>query len=570
MTKLRKWQQEAIDAYEQQNTQDFLLTATPGAGKTTCALAIAKSFLDDGSVQRLVVVVPTKHLQKQWRKAATKFGIHLSAKFANADGREAADYHGVVLTYHQVASQPALHRLNCGRTPTFAILDEPHHAGHENTWGDGLLEAFHPAARRLLITGTAFRSDNAAIPFVLYEEQRSVPHFSYSYEQALREGVCRYIIFPTFEGEMRWMSKTEEKQATFADLLPEAESARRLRTALSTHGEWLPSVLKEANNRLTEIRQEQYPKAGGLIIAIDQQHAREIADLLARITGEYPVLAISDEEDSSAAIAAFAESMQRWLVSVKMVSEGVDIPRLCVGVYATNVLTELYFRQVVGRFVRMIKDVDVEGWLYIPKDPTLVEYARRIEEERDHVLLAEDDTEPKKKREGDGPSPSGFVPLGSQACKDDVLYNNDVISQREMQEAEELLMQHGVRNSGLTPILLAKILRTHTQGASASNEQPDESAPPPPPDREHQKTQLRNDVNLLARIFAGNTALEVKQVNKMLWTLTRKGIKERTLEELELCKTTLKNWYELGQQENAPNGYDAWCSLAQRSANRSA
>ncbi len=37
-----------------------------------------------------------------------------------------------------------------------------------------------------------------------------------------------------------------------------------------------------------------------------------------------------------------------------MVSEGVDIPRLRVGVYATAAKTPLIFRQIVGRFVRTI------------------------------------------------------------------------------------------------------------------------------------------------------------------------------------------------------------------------
>ena len=135
-------------------------------------------------------------------------------------------------------------------------------------------------------------------------------------------------------------------------LLPAAESARRLRTALEPDGDWMAHVLRDAVLRLERIRAGDHPGAGGLVIAADKEHAEALAERLAPLAGERPEVVTSDAPDASARIARFAAGHGTWLVSVLMVSEGVDIPRLRVGVYATSARTELFFRQVVGRFIR--------------------------------------------------------------------------------------------------------------------------------------------------------------------------------------------------------------------------
>jgi type I site-specific restriction endonuclease len=148
-------------------------------------------------------------------------------------------------------------------------------------------------------------------------------------------------------------------------------------------------VITDAHAELRRLRKQEQPDAGGLIVAMNQDHARQVAELVRRITGSRAHVAVSDDPSASKTIATFAHhKTQQWLVAVNMVSEGVDIPRLRVGVYATNVLTEMYFRQVVGRFVRMQEELPKpqRAWLYLPKDATLVHYAKRIKAERDHVL----------------------------------------------------------------------------------------------------------------------------------------------------------------------------------------
>ena len=186
---------------------------------------------------------------------------------------------------------------------------------------------------------------------------------------------------------MEWMSDGKRRRADFSVVLPRAEDARRLRTALDSGGDWVRRVLRDADARLAEIRAGDHPDAGGLVVAIDKQHAVELATRLEAISGEPVMIVTSDEADASQRIARFAAGTQRWIVSVLMVSEGVDIPRLRVGVYATSARTELFFRQVVGRFIRRSPAPRRQmSFLFLPSDITLKALAGRIEEERNHAI----------------------------------------------------------------------------------------------------------------------------------------------------------------------------------------
>ena len=386
-TKLRDWQTRAVQHALTRSGQDFLCMATPAAGKTRFALRVAHQYLSDRAAHRIVVVCPTNHLRGQWARTAGAVGIQLDPALTNERTAEARDYHGCVLTYQQVCQAPQVFARACEQRKTLVILDELHHAGDGKEWGTALKAAFHLAVFRLALSGTPFRSDNHPIPFVRYERKVSRTDFAYGYSEAIRDGVCRPIYFPSYEGELTWKSGGITHQATFADELSDQGQHERLKTALLQEN-WLGQVLLDANAKLTEIRAAGHPDAGGLIITMNQDHARKVAALVQRVTGTPASIAISDDPAASASIDAFAKLQRRWLVAVNMVSEGVDIPRLRVGVYATNVSTDMYFRQVVGRFVRMQLGVasPQRAWLYLPKDPALVEYAQAIKAERDHVL----------------------------------------------------------------------------------------------------------------------------------------------------------------------------------------
>jgi superfamily II DNA or RNA helicase len=390
--RLRPWQKAALERFHATDAPDFLAVATPGAGKTTFALTAAVQDLASHPTRRVVVVAPTQHLKHQWARAAARFDLHLEPQWSPRDGRLPSDMHGVVVTYQQVALQAAA--LRGLALDAFVIFDELHHAGDDRAWGDGIRSAFAGAARRLALSGTPFRSDTTAIPFVPYDdfgEARS--DFEYGYGEALVDGgVVRPVYFPRSDGHMEWVGPDgAEYSCTFDDPLDAARSGQRLRTALSLTGEWLPSVLDQAHAQLMAIRSAQ-PHAGGLIIAIDHEHARGIVDLMRRRHGVTPTLVLSDDPTASARIEHFAEGSMPWIVAVRMVSEGVDIPRLRVGVFATNTATELFFRQAAGRLVRWTRGMrHQKAFFFIPDDPRLRTFAAQLAEQRRHSLRRKDD-----------------------------------------------------------------------------------------------------------------------------------------------------------------------------------
>lgn len=388
--RLRPWQRVALDrlhAHAEGGKNDFLAVATPGAGKTTFALAAAALSLSKNRGRRLVVCAPTAHLKRQWTNAATQFGLHLDPNWASSSGRLPPDMHGIVTTYQQVAtSAQALRGLTSG---AFVILDEIHHAGDDRAWGDSVRLAFEPAAQRLSLSGTPFRSDTTPIPFVTYKIEEAVADFDYGYAEALKDGgVVRPVYFPRINGFMEWVAPDGSlNAASFEDALDRQGSAQRLRTALSPDGDWIGPVLVQAHQKLMEMR-EKHPDAGGLVIATDQDHANAIVTQMQTRLGLRPTLAISDDPLASQKISEFAASADPWIVAVRMVSEGVDIPRLAIGVFATTTTTELFFRQAVGRLVRWTPTSGrrQKAFLFIPDDPRLRTWAFQIADARRHSL----------------------------------------------------------------------------------------------------------------------------------------------------------------------------------------
>jgi superfamily II DNA or RNA helicase len=395
---LRAWQRKAMVGYLRSRSEDYMAVATPGAGKTTFALRIAAELLNDGTVDAVTVVAPTEHLKTQWAQSAARVGIQLDAAFRNADLHSSSDFHGAVVTYAQVGIAPHVHRRRTMTRRTFVILDEVHHAGDSRSWGDGIKAAFDGAVRRLSLTGTPFRSDENPIPFVVYERggdglQRSKADSVYGYGDALREGVVRPVIFLAYSGETRWRTSAgDELAARLGEPMTQDLVAQAWRTALDPTGDWMVQVLRAADARLQVKRAGGMPDAGGLVIATDQQTARSYAKLIERVTGEKAVVVLSDDAGASDRIAAFGASDQRWMVAVRMVSEGVDIPRLAVGVYATSASTPLYFAQAIGRFVRARRPGETAS-VFLPSVPHLLGLASEMEAERNHVLGApkEDD-----------------------------------------------------------------------------------------------------------------------------------------------------------------------------------
>ncbi|QQS00168.1 MAG: DEAD/DEAH box helicase [Austwickia sp.] len=526
--KLRAWQAEALEIYRGSSSRDFLAVATPGAGKTTFALRIATELLEAGIVQKITVVAPTEHLKTQWADAAARVGIHIDPNFTNAAGGTSADYDGIALTYAGVATRPRLHRSRTERWRTLVILDEIHHGGDARAWGDAIREAFEPATRRLALTGTPFRSDTNPIPFVRYEPdeagiRRSASDYTYGYGQALADGVVRPVIFLAYGGAMRWRTKAgDEVGARLGEPLTKDMIAQAWRTALDPRGKWIPAVLAAADKRLTEVRRH-VPDAGGMVIATNRTQARAYAAILLQLTGEPPTVVLSDDPKASASIETYAAAESRWLVAVRMVSEGVDVPRLAVGVYATSTATPLFFAQAVGRFVRTRRRGETAS-VFLPSVPAILAHAAALELERDHAL----DRAVKAAEEGLwapeealleeanatrstadlGDDQPGFEALASDAEFDHVLFDAEqygFASAPGSADEEEYLGLPGLLEPDQVAHVLAEKQRRHARRTAARPARPDPGAADAPVAAHRALASTRKELNTLVGAYARKT-----------------------------------------------------------------
>lgn len=415
---LRAWQRRALGAAESWRGGPFLIAAAPGAGKTRPSLVLARELLRRREIDRVAIVCPTAPLTRQWAAAAAAQGLQLQPDAANL--RTTDDFHGIAVTYARASASAATYGRECGPR-TLVIADEVHHLGDELAWGAGFRKAFAAADRKLLLSGTPFRSDDAPIPGISYDASGfAEPDIAYSYAEAIRDGVCRRVVFVPFDGTLVWQSGEDTIESSFAEELPARERGRRYRTAISTElPEGLPRILRQADEKLTGVRADGHRDAGGLVIAADSTHARVVAAALADISGEKPTVVLHQDAGAHRRLREFASGKGRWIVAVNMVSEGVDIPRLRVGVYATAAKTAMIFRQIVGRFVRVGSGSGDRSWLFLPAEPVLRSHAAQVEDEIHRVMRrarGEDEgwEQPEDQVQTERSDPElGFVPVAA-------------------------------------------------------------------------------------------------------------------------------------------------------------
>lgn len=390
-TPLRDWQLEAL-AVVSTFKEPLLIEACPGSGKTRFALEAAARMIQAGDVNRVLIVAPTVRLVEQWVQAAERPDGSASVPLAPAGWRPTQPLYsrwcGAAFTYQSLFAQTTMFAALAAEPGyrTLVVFDEIHHAGTSSGWGIVAQEAFARSAERIIsLSGTPFRTKDP-IAFVHTIDGRSVPDYSYSYGAALDDEVCRPVHFVQVGGSTTFVVPSgEEHVVTFADDLNDRGESYRLRTALAADGGHVATMVDIGEDVLYQLRRAGDENAAGLIVCMDCDHADAVAEVLARRVGVRPVVACSrlynpDDPAPGPAIEAFTDGTDPWIVAVRMVSEGVDIRRLRVIVYATNVVAELGFRQIIGRVVRVDGtngDRDY-GVVVLPADPRLIEIAERI------------------------------------------------------------------------------------------------------------------------------------------------------------------------------------------------
>lgn len=418
MVQLRPWQAEAHDKalnwlLEVGEDRHFLINAAPGSGKTIVSCAIADSLLKQRMIDRVVVIAPRTEVVNQWAgDFALLTGRHMS-KVTGQDLDLKAMKLDVCATWAAISALQDGFQALCESARVLVICDEHHHAAVAAAWGETADSAFAQAAYVLVLTGTPIRSDGAKAIWLPYNSNGAIGQpaegsYTLTYGEAVDLGYCRPVTFHRHEGRFHVRLEDDvllEVSNRTGAVLPEEHVANRalqksldffkLASTPQYDVGGLPrldgyqaSMMEWASAKLDDLR-EQMPSAGGLVIAPSIEMAQYFSDLIELQEGERPVLVHSQLQNAEARINAFRRTDARWIVSVAMISEGVDIPRLRVLVYLPSALTELAFRQAVGRVVRSAGvDDDTRAYVVMPAFGILDEFARRVEEEMPEKLLS--------------------------------------------------------------------------------------------------------------------------------------------------------------------------------------
>lgn len=488
---LRQWQTVAVakilDSI-QTGKDRFTLVAFPGAGKTIVSLRVIYAWVLRGKDHIVVFVVPNRTLKNQLHEDADRNGLWLSNR-GIVNGQIESGSHGIVLTYAKVDtsfadSDTQSQVINlCRNYKTLVVLDEVHHAGAENLngrikqWGESVKVAFENAAFKLVMSGTLWRSDSHTIPFVQYVDNQSVASgeygFTYGYGDLLRDTAqallnndadnlsVRPLKFISMGGETEFLYGADNLRVDLNELLEREFVSPALRSALDPNvGTWFRNWFKEADKNLLYIRGNSdaaFPDAAGLVIASSKYHAEEYATIIEEMTGERPFVVHYEQDEPQEDIKRFKTQQDengkpiptpRWIVSVNMISEGTDIPRLAILFYATIVREKLYFYQAIGRVVRWYKNGPRRqlGLVYMPFIKPLTTFAEEIKQQMIHVITEHE--------EGPGPGPQQklFASLFSIDKPGDIIIEDGRV------EADYIGMARTIMNTMKTPMMTTEDL----------------------------------------------------------------------------------------------------------------
>jgi superfamily II DNA or RNA helicase len=502
MIKKRTWQDKALEKFRTHMDKHFLLDATPGSGKTIFAALAALYLFERSQIDFVLIVVPTTAIKGDrdagflgdWHKALIEITTVLK------DGQDAPpkQFRGAVITFQQLPNIiGTIETWVRNGLRLFSVFDELHHASDDNTWGDATERLGKISMRTLGMTGTCFRGDQRRITFVKYDaNDKAIADYTYSYRQSVTDHVCRKVVFLIDDSITQFMLDEENHNIRISEAKTQDEISGATRTVFRTDHEFLPMVILKADDCLDQYRTWDLD-AGGLIVCRsgkddenDERHLHRISGLMHKTLNEAPEVISYEDRDANPKIERFRKSGQRWISAVRKISEGVDIKRLRVLIMATRPTTELLFRQIIGRVLRVDDDKRPgDATVLIAKFPQLVEWAERIAEEAEAGL---------KDRKPNGNGGTGearsFMSFGATHENSGAISDfGDHYSTDEVNAAEKL-------RSG-DPQLIDVSITTlaHLQRKLGIIPEPFETAEPP---LQIKKKELRADIVTKARHLA--------------------------------------------------------------------
>ncbi len=378
---LRYWQEACRDlalTHFLLGYRQFGCSATPGSGKTIFAAATIKAMFDNDMIDYVICLSPSLAVKEGTRKT---FEQVLNRPMDGLFGSV-----GISLTFQSLANiaENVIQRWQKYRLAI--VVDEIHHCGGQEldnatAWSKPLIKLIDSKKDIFILSlsGTPWRTDGAMVTTLSYNSDlKPKMHFEYGLREAIKDGVCRIPTILMVDND-NWKSTDSRKGDRYHSSLSAllTDNALTYQMVLNDK-EFLKHMLDLSVTTLNRYRRDK-PDAGGLIIASSISHAKEIYNLLEKATGESPLLVTSEDKNSQDTIANYKSGTQKWLISVGMVTEGTDIPRLQVCCHLSRICTELHFRQVLGRILRIETQYnDHTATLIMPAQPDLFDFASRL------------------------------------------------------------------------------------------------------------------------------------------------------------------------------------------------
>ncbi len=385
---LRDWQRDcsmrALTKYQGEQSH-FFCQATPGAGKTILAAEIAKRLLAGNLIDLVLCFSPTLSVADNIKGTFSKT---LHCTFNGGLGSI-----GQSLTYQSIQFLNDEFWRILTKYRVFVVFDEIHHcSGSEmegaNAWGQQILSKVQGLATyTLALSGTPWRSDSLPIVMAEYSDPdgQLLVDYQYSLKQAIEDRVCRSPKIVLVDNEHLTITSSKEVQS-FSSILELLKQTKTSYQSIIHNDEAMEYLLGLGCNKLANIRLES-PNAGGLVVAASVQHAKKIQKILVTQFHQSAAIVTYRHDEPLSEINAYRHGNTEWIVSVGMISEGTDIPRLQVCCHISSVKTELYFRQVLGRILRVNDEPNQEAWLFTFAEQSLIEYSERIEQDIPETCL---------------------------------------------------------------------------------------------------------------------------------------------------------------------------------------
>lgn len=424
---LRAWQQECEQRASEvwsRGEKAFIFEACMASGKSRMAARLAHRMINKEGCDHVLAAVPWKSVQGDTNsgmmKAFFEEGLDPRSSFFQISKRQPHQpipHMGATVTlYHEICCQQTIDTINMWASMSgfrFGLIcDEIHHTSEQmgSSWGNYISELHNLAHRASYMSGTFFRGDGRRVSpgFIPYDAQgRPVKHYAYTYDRGIADGVVRAVAFRRLEAHVKLYDAKDHRyyERDLSKITKDKEITAAKGIFLDPDSDWMCGTIKAVHNDL-ELTRNQFPGAGCLYVCPpgfygdelacegseeETRYVHAIARKIREITGIEPIVLTHKDKDAQGKLAQFRSGLMPYLVAVNMVSEGCDLPRLRQLCFLRYTDSEMLFRQIVGRILRVQYEPSTKRMLedgtaalvHYPPFPLLEEFVIRMRKDAD-------------------------------------------------------------------------------------------------------------------------------------------------------------------------------------------